>query len=43
VTMGALAMMVKKEIGLKVGVILAAMYVISLLVQFLLPQDLTLR
>jgi cation:H+ antiporter len=43
VTIGALAMMFKKEIGLKVGMILAAMYIISLFVQFLLPQDLTLH
>ena len=43
VTIGALLMMFKKEIGLKVGMILAAMYVISLLIQFLLPQDLTLH
>jgi cation:H+ antiporter len=43
VTIGALVMMFKKEIGLKVGMILAAMYIISLLVQFLLPQDLTLH
>jgi cation:H+ antiporter len=43
VTIGAIAMMFKKEIGLKVGMILAAMYIISLFVQFLLPQDLTLH
>jgi cation:H+ antiporter len=43
VTVGALAMMFKKEIGLKVGIILAALYVISLFIQFLLPQDLTLH
>jgi cation:H+ antiporter len=43
VTIGALAMMFKKEIGLKVGMILAAMYIISLFVQFLLPQDLSLH
>lgn len=43
VTIGALAIMFKKEIGLKVGIILAALYIISLIVQFLLPQDLTLH
>jgi len=43
VTIGALAMMFKKEIGLKVGIILAALYIISMLIQFFLPQDLTLR
>jgi cation:H+ antiporter len=43
VTIGALAMMFKKEIGLKVGMILAAMYFASLIVQFLLPQDVTLH
>jgi hypothetical protein len=35
--------MFKKEIGLKIGVILAVMYGISLVIQFLLPQDLTLH
>src|SRR5437867_13197744 len=39
VTIGALMMMFKKEIGLKVGIVLAAMYIISLFIQFLLPQD----
>lgn len=43
VTIGALIMMFKKQIGLKVGIILAIMYVISLFIQFLLPQDLTLH
>ena len=43
VTIGALAMMFKKEIGLKVGIILAVVYIISLFIQFLLPQDLTLH
>jgi cation:H+ antiporter len=43
VTIGALAMMFKKEIGLKVGIILAALYIASLFIQFLLPQDLTLH
>lgn len=43
VTLGALAMMFKKEIGIKVGIILAIMYVVSLIIQFMLPQDLTLH
>jgi cation:H+ antiporter len=43
VTIGAIAMMFKKEIGLKVGIILAVLYVISLFIQFLLPPDLTLH
>ncbi|AFU58485.1 calcium/cation antiporter family protein [Candidatus Nitrososphaera gargensis Ga9.2] len=43
VTIGALIMMFKKEIGLKVGIILAVMYIVSLFIQFLLPQDLTLH
>lgn len=43
VTIGALALMFKKEIGLKVGIILAALYIVSLFIQFLLPQDLTLH
>jgi cation:H+ antiporter len=43
VTMIALAPMFRKEIGLKVGTLLAAMYAISLFIQFLLPQDLTLH
>lgn len=43
VTIGALIMMFKKEIGLKVGIILAVMYIISMFIQFLLPQDLTLH
>jgi cation:H+ antiporter len=29
----------KKEIGLKVGIMLAALYIISIFIQFLLPQD----
>jgi cation:H+ antiporter len=32
-------MFIKKEIGLKVGVMLAGMYIISLFVQFLLPHE----
>lgn len=43
VTVGAVAMMFKKEIGLKIGIILAIMYAVSLVIQFLLPQDLTLH
>jgi len=43
ITIGALIMLFKKEIGLRVGISLAAMYVISLIVQFLLPKDLTLH
>jgi cation:H+ antiporter len=33
----------KKEIGLKVGMMLAALYVISLIIQFLMPHDLALH
>lgn len=43
VTMAAVAMMFRKSIGLKIGLILVTMYAISLLIQFLLPQDLTLH
>jgi cation:H+ antiporter len=43
VTMIAVAMMFRKSIGLKIGIILAAMYAVSLFIQFLLPQDLTLH
>jgi cation:H+ antiporter len=43
VTIGAVAMMFKKEIGLKIGIILAVMYAVSLVIQFMLPQDLTLH
>ena len=39
VTIIALIPMFKKEIGLKVGIFLAAMYVTSILLQFLLPHD----
>jgi cation:H+ antiporter len=39
VTIIALIPMFKKEIGLKVGVMLAGMYIISLFVQFLLPHE----
>lgn len=43
VTIIALIPMFKKEIGLRVGILLAAMYVVSMIIQFLLPQDLTLH
>lgn len=43
VTFAAVGMMFKKTIGLKIGIILAAMYAASLVIQFLLPQDLTLH
>jgi cation:H+ antiporter len=43
VTIGVLVIMFKKEIGLRVGIILAVLYIISLFIQFLLPQDLTLH
>lgn len=33
----------KKEIGLKVGIMLAALYIISIFIMFLLPQDLALH
>jgi cation:H+ antiporter len=36
-------MFFKKEIGLKVGMMLAALYIISMFIQFLLPQDLALH
>jgi cation:H+ antiporter len=39
VTLIALIPMFKKEIGLKVGIMLAGMYIISLFVQFLLPHE----
>jgi cation:H+ antiporter len=39
VTIVALIPMFKKEIGLKVGIMLMAMYLISLFVQFLLPHN----
>lgn len=43
VTIGALIPMFRKEIGLRVGIMLAAMYVISLIIQFFLPHDPTLH
>jgi cation:H+ antiporter len=36
-------MFMKKEIGLKVGMYLAALYIISIFIMFLLPQDLALH
>ena len=36
-------MFLEKEIGLKVGIMLAAMYIISIFIMFLLPQDLALH
>jgi cation:H+ antiporter len=39
VTIIALIPMFKKEIGLKVGIMLAGMYIISLFLQFFLPHD----
>jgi len=36
-------MFMKKEIGLKVGIMLAALYILSIFIQFLLPQDLALH
>ena len=43
VTMAAVAMMFKKLIGVKIGIVLTTMYAVSLVIQFLLPQDLTLH
>lgn len=43
VTIIALLPLFRKEIGLKVGILLASMYVISLFIQFLLPQDIALH
>jgi cation:H+ antiporter len=42
-TIAAVAMMFKREIGLKIGIVLAVLYVASLVVQFIIPQDLTLH
>jgi cation:H+ antiporter len=39
VTVLALIPMFRKEIGLRVGIMLAALYIISIFIQFLLPQD----
>ena len=41
VTIVALIPMFKREIGLKVGIMLAALYVISIIIQFLLPHEST--
>jgi cation:H+ antiporter len=43
VTILALIPMFRKEIGLKVGIFFAALYVISIFIQFLLPQELALH
>lgn len=42
-TMVAVGLMFKKYIGLKVGIVLAAMYIASIIVQFLLPKDLSIH
>ena len=42
-TIMAVGMMFKKEIGLKIGIVLAAMYIASIIVQFLLPKDLSIH
>jgi cation:H+ antiporter len=39
VTILALIPMFRKEIGLRVGIMLAALYIISIFIQFLLPQN----
>jgi cation:H+ antiporter len=39
VTILALIPMFRKEIGLNVGMMLAALYIISIFIQFLLPRD----
>ncbi len=36
-------MFIKREIGLKIGIMLAGLYVVSMIIQFMLPQDLTLH
>ena len=41
VTIVALIPMFKREIGLKVGIMLAALYVISLIIQFFIPHEST--
>ena len=41
VTIIALIPMFKREIGLKVGVMLGALYVISLGIQFIMPHEIT--
>ena len=42
-TIVAVGLMFKKYIGLKVGIVLASMYVASIIVQFLLPKDLSIH
>ena len=43
ITIAAIIPMLRKQIGLKTGILLAALYIVSLAVQFLLPQDLNLH
>jgi cation:H+ antiporter len=43
VTIIALLPLFKKEIGLRVGILLASMYLISLFIQFVLPQEVALH
>jgi cation:H+ antiporter len=43
VTVAALIPMFKKAIGIRVGVLLVALYIVSLLIQFLLPKDISLH
>ncbi len=43
ITVVALIPMFRKEIGIKVGISLAALYIASLLIQFMLPRDLYLH
>lgn len=43
VTIIALVPLFKREIGLKVGILLASMYLISLFIQFLLTQEVALH
>lgn len=43
VTIIALVTLFKREIGLKVGILLASMYLISLFIQSLLPQEVALH
>jgi cation:H+ antiporter len=42
-TIAAVALMFKKRIGLRIGITLAALYVVSIIIQLVLPQDLTLH
>jgi len=41
ITIAALILMLKKEIGLRVGMILLGLYIVSLVIQFFLPHKLT--